>query len=321
MRPGAISRASTGPRTASSSASSRRSTGRGPGDQRLDGRGLQRRDDLGPGGRARPATGDPKAVLEQLDRQSLDAPEGIVTIDPDSWVAWRPFFVGKARADGQFDVVWSITKPIHPVTYVVTRPKAQWDALLDELKARWGGRWSSSEPIAPEPDPAGSMTERSVDVHRPIDRHRCHYPETQARPRMSLRSLLPDRNSIATRLAGWFLLIALVPCVFLLAVTAYFSRRSLEATVRQRLMVICDAKAAQLEEFISERKSDARYLANAPGFVEAATRLGRDAQGGQGGRPRNTGASRRGGSGPAWPPSPTPIPTRISTCSTPTAPC
>ena len=85
--------------------------------------------------------------------------------------------------------------------------------------------------------------------------------------------LLPDRNSIATRLAGWFLLIALVPCIFLLAVTAYFSRRSLEETVRQRLMVICDAKAAQLEEYISERKSDARYLANAPGFVDAVVRL------------------------------------------------
>ena len=90
---------------------------------------------------------------------------------------------------------------------------------------------------------------------------------------MNLRSLLPDRNSIATRLAGWFLLIALVPCVFLLGVTAYFSRQSLRATVRQRLMVICDAKAAQLEEFISERKADARILLNAPGFIDAAARL------------------------------------------------
>src|ERR1700733_9751804 len=99
---------------------------------------------------------------------------------------------------------------------------------------------------------------------------------------MSLRSLLPDRNSIATRLAGWFLLIALVPCVFLLGVTGYYSRRSLEATGRQRLMVICDAKAAQLEEFISERKSDARYLAHAPGFIEAAGRLDAMLQQGQG---------------------------------------
>jgi methyl-accepting chemotaxis protein WspA len=90
---------------------------------------------------------------------------------------------------------------------------------------------------------------------------------------MNLRSLLPDRNSIATRLAGWFLLIALVPCVFLLSVTAFFSRKSLEATVKERLMVICDAKASQLEEFIKERKADARFLINSPGFIEACSRL------------------------------------------------
>jgi methyl-accepting chemotaxis protein WspA len=92
---------------------------------------------------------------------------------------------------------------------------------------------------------------------------------------MNFRALLPDRNSIATRLAGWFLLIALVPCVFLLTVTAYFSRRSLEATVRERLMVICDAKATQLEEFMNERRADARFLINAPAFVDATEALGR----------------------------------------------
>jgi urea transport system substrate-binding protein len=97
--------------------------------------------------------GDPKTVLEHLDRQSFDAPEAIVTIDPESRIAWRPFHVGKARPDGQFDVVWSITKPIHPRAYVGTRSRAQWDALLEELKARWGGRWSSSGAIHPNPTP------------------------------------------------------------------------------------------------------------------------------------------------------------------------
>ena len=100
---------------------------------------------------------------------------------------------------------------------------------------------------------------------------------------MNFRSLFSDRGSIATRLAGWFLLIALVPCVFLLAVTAYFSRRSLEETVRQRLVVICDAKAAQLEEFVAERRSDARFLINAPGFIEVASRLGKLIEQGKGG--------------------------------------
>jgi urea transport system substrate-binding protein len=96
-------------------------------------------------------TSDAKAVTQQFDRQSLDAPEGVVTIDPDSWTAWRPFFVGKVRSDGQFDVVWSITKPILPVTYSITRTKVEWDALLEGLKTRWGGRWSSSEPSHPSP--------------------------------------------------------------------------------------------------------------------------------------------------------------------------
>ena len=91
---------------------------------------------------------------------------------------------------------------------------------------------------------------------------------------MNLRSLLPDRNSIATRLAGWFLLIALVPCVALLGVTAYFSGQSLRESVRRRLTVICDAKAAQLERFITERKADLRFMADAPGLIEATTLLG-----------------------------------------------
>jgi urea transport system substrate-binding protein len=98
-------------------------------------------------------TGDPKIVASRFDRQSFDAPEGIVTIDPESRVAWRPFYLGKARADGQFNVVWSISKPISPVTFVATRSKAQWLSLLDELKGRWGGRWSSSEPAHPNPTP------------------------------------------------------------------------------------------------------------------------------------------------------------------------
>ena len=90
---------------------------------------------------------------------------------------------------------------------------------------------------------------------------------------MSLRSLLPVRNSIATRLTTWFLLIALTPCLFLLATTAFFARRSLESMVRERLMVICDAKAAQLEEYIGERKTDARFLNHAPLLVESIYKL------------------------------------------------
>ena len=102
---------------------------------------------------------------------------------------------------------------------------------------------------------------------------------------MNLRWLVPDWSSIATRLAGWFLVIALVPCIVLLLVTTYFARRSLESTVRQRLTVISNAKASQLEDYIAERRRDAQFLAKAPGFIEAVERLGRLAQEGKLGTP------------------------------------
>lgn len=97
-------------------------------------------------------TADPKVVMSRFDRQSFDGPEGIVTIDPVTRTAWRPFYVGKARPDGQFDVVWSITKPIQPAAYVATRPGDRWRTLLGELKAKWSGRWSSSEAARPAAD-------------------------------------------------------------------------------------------------------------------------------------------------------------------------
>jgi urea transport system substrate-binding protein len=89
-------------------------------------------------------TADPRIVAGRFDRQTLDAPEGVVTIDPESRIAWRPFILGKARSDGKFDLASSMIKPIHPVTYVATRPKARWQTFLEDLKAQWGGRWSSA---------------------------------------------------------------------------------------------------------------------------------------------------------------------------------
>ena len=81
---------------------------------------------------------DPKVVIHHLDRQSVDAPEGIVTIDADLRIAWRPFYLGRARADGQFDVVWSLTKPVRPVLFVATRPRAKWLEFFAEAQARRG---------------------------------------------------------------------------------------------------------------------------------------------------------------------------------------
>ena len=95
---------------------------------------------------------EPNELLEHFSRQSLNAPDAIVTIDIASHVFWRQFHLGRARSDGQFDVVWSITKPIRPMTQTMTRTTEQWQTFLDGLHNRWGGRWSSALGTRPGSD-------------------------------------------------------------------------------------------------------------------------------------------------------------------------
>ena len=87
---------------------------------------------------------DASAVIAGLDRQSMDAPDGIVTIDPPTRSVWRPFHVARLRPDGQqFEVIWSISRPIRPVTFVGTRTSEEWRSFQAGLQARWGGGWAA----------------------------------------------------------------------------------------------------------------------------------------------------------------------------------
>jgi urea transport system substrate-binding protein len=83
------------------------------------------------------------AILRGIRRQSLDAPEGVISVDSDSLQDWRPFYMGKIRSDGQFEIVFSLTKPIMPLPYPRTRTRAEWDAFIDNLSAEWGGLWAN----------------------------------------------------------------------------------------------------------------------------------------------------------------------------------
>lgn len=91
-------------------------------------------------------TDDVRTVTKFLRRQSYDAPEGVISIDPESQHTWRPFYLGKSRADGQFEIVWSLDKPIRPVPYPLTRSPAEWDEFLEGLYTRWGGNWANPNP-------------------------------------------------------------------------------------------------------------------------------------------------------------------------------
>lgn len=87
-------------------------------------------------------TEDTEEVRKAMRRQSLDAPEGIVSIDYETQHTWRPVYIGKIRPDGQFDVVWKTNKPVRPLPFPFSRSKAEWENYLDGLYQSWGGSWA-----------------------------------------------------------------------------------------------------------------------------------------------------------------------------------
>lgn len=87
-------------------------------------------------------TTDVRQVRSAMRRQSMDAPEGVVAIDPESQHAWRTACIGRIRTDRQVDVVWTTGIPIRPVPFPATRTRAAWESFVDELRRGWGGRWT-----------------------------------------------------------------------------------------------------------------------------------------------------------------------------------
>ncbi|WP_435022643.1 transporter substrate-binding protein (plasmid) [Tundrisphaera sp. TA3] len=90
--------------------------------------------------------GDPSSanVLPRLPRISLDAPEGVISVDSAIRAVWRPCHVGRFRPDGQIEATWSIDRPIRPVLYTITRGDGDWRSFLDGLREGWRGNWSGA---------------------------------------------------------------------------------------------------------------------------------------------------------------------------------
>ena len=86
-------------------------------------------------------SGDPRAICDALPGQTIDGPEGKVTIE-DNHHASKTTRIGRIASDGQFEVVWSTERPVKPEPYPRSRSIEAWDAFVRELFDRWGGRWS-----------------------------------------------------------------------------------------------------------------------------------------------------------------------------------
>lgn len=76
---------------------------------------------------------DPAMLKTTLAQQTLLAPEGIVAVDYDTRHLWKKAYIGKARADGQFDIVWQSVQQIHPAPFPFYYSHAEWLARQQML--------------------------------------------------------------------------------------------------------------------------------------------------------------------------------------------
>ncbi|MDN5934776.1 MAG: ABC transporter substrate-binding protein, partial [Nitrosospira sp.] len=78
-------------------------------------------------------SGDVADVQRTILRQSLSAPEGAVSVDPATRHTWKMARIGKARDDGQFDIVWNSARPLKPAPFPAYRSREEWDQLLETV--------------------------------------------------------------------------------------------------------------------------------------------------------------------------------------------
>ena len=79
--------------------------------------------------------------------------------------------------------------------------------------------------------------------------------------------------SITGRLLCWFLAISLIPCLLLTGLIEYISSDSLEKSMRSGLMVIAEAKASAIDNFVRERRGDVTLAGHLQSVMGATTRL------------------------------------------------
>jgi urea transport system substrate-binding protein len=86
------------------------------------------------------------SIRRAIRGQSFDAPEGMVSIDPETQHVSKTFRIGRITRQGRFTVVFSSESAIAPVPYPSTRSKGDWAAFLLDLHLGWGGQWANPGP-------------------------------------------------------------------------------------------------------------------------------------------------------------------------------
>ncbi len=90
-------------------------------------------------------TSDPKVIRQSILRESMQAPEGIVSVDQANRHLWKTPYIGQVNRQHQFDIVWSGGHPLRPFPYPLFVSQYEAEKLLKDLYANWGNQWSAPQ--------------------------------------------------------------------------------------------------------------------------------------------------------------------------------
>ena len=74
------------------------------------------------------------AVKSILRQKTLAAPEGIVAVDAENQHLWKQVRIGRARADGQFDIVWQSGRGIAPEPFPFFIPRSELEMMAGDQR-------------------------------------------------------------------------------------------------------------------------------------------------------------------------------------------
>ena len=89
----------------------------------------------------------PGAIRRGLRGVRGEGPGGELRIDPATQHTYRKPRIGKARDDGQFEIIWEADEAVKPEPYPSSRTASAWRAALHDLYLGWQNQWSA--PAAP----------------------------------------------------------------------------------------------------------------------------------------------------------------------------
>ncbi|MGR3316968.1 MAG: transporter substrate-binding protein, partial [Candidatus Anammoxibacter sp.] len=92
---------------------------------------------------------DTQLLFQYLQRQSFAAPEGFVHFHPENNHILKFTRIGKIKADGQFDIIWTSETIIRPRPYPSYRTKEEWDQIVLDFYKGWNNNWARVEQVKP----------------------------------------------------------------------------------------------------------------------------------------------------------------------------